>query len=107
MHNHALHTSTYFATGAGEIDSRRVGSHSEFLELGERVSAGQRSKKTVKRVRLLFLGANKKAINYIERVDLEYEHCAYTQYDGLEQLCRRYRGKGFVVLRFPANNFGG
>lgn len=33
--------------------------------------------------------------------------CGYTpQYDGLEKLYRRYRNKGFVVLGFPANDFG-
>lgn len=34
--------------------------------------------------------------------------CGYTpQYDGLEKLYRRYRDRGFVVLAFPANDFGG
>ena len=34
--------------------------------------------------------------------------CGYTpQYEGLERLYRRYRDKGFVVLGFPANDFGG
>ena len=34
--------------------------------------------------------------------------CGYTpQYDGLEGLYRRYRDKGFAVLGFPANDFGG
>ena len=34
--------------------------------------------------------------------------CGYTpQYDGLEKLYRRYRDKGFIVLGFPANDFGG
>jgi glutathione peroxidase len=34
--------------------------------------------------------------------------CGYTpQYDGLEKLYRRYREKGFVILGFPANDFGG
>ena len=33
--------------------------------------------------------------------------CGYTpQYDGLEKLYRRYRDKGFMVLGFPANDFG-
>jgi glutathione peroxidase len=33
--------------------------------------------------------------------------CGYTpQYEGLEGLYRRYRDKGFVVLGFPANDFG-
>ena len=34
--------------------------------------------------------------------------CGYTpQYEGLEKLYRRYREKGFVILGFPANDFGG
>src|SRR5690242_411838 len=34
--------------------------------------------------------------------------CGYTpQYEGLEKLYRRYRYKGFAVLGFPANDFGG
>jgi glutathione peroxidase len=34
--------------------------------------------------------------------------CGYTpQYEGLEKLYRRYRDRGFVVLGFPANDFGG
>jgi glutathione peroxidase len=34
--------------------------------------------------------------------------CGYTpQYDSLEKLYRRYRDKGFAVLGFPANDFGG
>jgi glutathione peroxidase len=34
--------------------------------------------------------------------------CGYTpQYEGLENLYRRYRDEGFVVLGFPANDFGG
>jgi glutathione peroxidase len=34
--------------------------------------------------------------------------CGYTpQFEGLEKLYRRYRDKGFAVLGFPANNFGG
>jgi glutathione peroxidase len=34
--------------------------------------------------------------------------CGYTpQYEGLEKLHRRYRDKGFAVLGFPANDFGG
>ena len=34
--------------------------------------------------------------------------CGYTpQYDGLEKLYRRYRDKGFTILGFPANDFGG
>jgi glutathione peroxidase len=33
--------------------------------------------------------------------------CGYTpQYDGLEKLYRRYRDRGFMVLGFPANDFG-
>ncbi|MDH3690972.1 MAG: glutathione peroxidase [Gammaproteobacteria bacterium] len=34
--------------------------------------------------------------------------CGFTpQYDGLEVLYRRYRDRGFVVLGFPSNDFGG
>jgi glutathione peroxidase len=33
--------------------------------------------------------------------------CGYTpQYAGLEKLYERYKDKGFVILGFPANNFG-
>lgn len=32
--------------------------------------------------------------------------CGYTpQYEGLEQLFEKYKGRGFMVLGFPANNF--
>jgi glutathione peroxidase len=34
--------------------------------------------------------------------------CGFTpQYDGLEKLYNEYKGKGLVVLGFPANDFGG
>ena len=34
--------------------------------------------------------------------------CAYTpQYEGLENLYRRYRDRGFVVAGFPSNDFAG
>jgi glutathione peroxidase len=33
--------------------------------------------------------------------------CGYTpQYTGLEALYEKYKGQGFVILGFPANNFG-
>jgi glutathione peroxidase len=33
--------------------------------------------------------------------------CGYTpQYEGLEALYKKYKDKGFVILGFPANNFG-
>ena len=34
--------------------------------------------------------------------------CGYTpQYEGLEKIYEKYKDQGFVVLGFPANNFGG
>lgn len=34
--------------------------------------------------------------------------CGYTpQYEGLEETYQKYKDKGFYVLGFPANNFGG
>lgn len=34
--------------------------------------------------------------------------CGYTpQYEGLEKIYEKYKGQGFVILGFPANNFGG
>ncbi len=34
--------------------------------------------------------------------------CGYTpQYAGLEQLYRKYKDRGFVIVGVPANNFGG
>ena len=35
-------------------------------------------------------------------------HCGFTkQYTGLEQLSKDYAGKGFTLLAFPSNDFGG
>jgi glutathione peroxidase len=35
-------------------------------------------------------------------------HCGFTpQYAGLEQLSKDYDGKGFTILGFPSNDFGG
>jgi glutathione peroxidase len=35
-------------------------------------------------------------------------HCGYTpQYDGLEATYEKYKAKGFAVLGFPCNQFGG
>lgn len=34
--------------------------------------------------------------------------CGYTpQYEGLEKIYEKYKDRGFVILGFPANNFGG
>ena len=34
--------------------------------------------------------------------------CGFTpQYEGLEAIYRKYKDRGFVILGFPANNFGG
>lgn len=34
--------------------------------------------------------------------------CGYTpQYEGLQKIFDKYKGEGFTVLGFPANNFGG
>ncbi len=34
--------------------------------------------------------------------------CGYTpQYEGLEKIYEKYKDQGFVILGFPANNFGG
>ena len=34
--------------------------------------------------------------------------CGYTkQYDGLQKIYEQYKGKGFEILAFPCNDFGG
>ncbi|MDH3529894.1 MAG: glutathione peroxidase, partial [Acidobacteriota bacterium] len=34
--------------------------------------------------------------------------CGYTpQYEGLQNIYDKYKDRGFVILGFPANNFGG
>ncbi|MDG1899832.1 MAG: glutathione peroxidase [Phycisphaerales bacterium] len=35
-------------------------------------------------------------------------HCGYTsQYEGLEELHKQYKDRGFTVMAFPCNDFGG
>jgi glutathione peroxidase len=56
-------------------------------------------------------GAEKSLAEFRDRVLLVVNvasKCGFTpQYEGLERLFRKYGGKGFVVLGFPCNQFGG
>src|SRR6266700_424966 len=54
--------------------------------------------------KLVALGAYKGKVALVVNVASQ---CGFTpQYSGLETLYEKYRDKGFVVLGFPANNFG-
>lgn len=51
------------------------------------------------------LGAYQGQVRLVVNVASE---CGYTpQYKGLEALYRKYKAKGFVILGFPCNQFGG
>lgn len=56
-------------------------------------------------------GKNVKLTAYKGKVALivnTASQCGYTpQYEGLEKIYGKYKDQGFVVLGFPANNFGG
>jgi len=55
-------------------------------------------------------GAQKPLVDYRGKVLLVVNvasHCGFTpQYEQLEELYRRYKDRGLMVLGFPANNFG-
>ena len=56
-------------------------------------------------------GAEKHLADYKGKVLLivnTASECGYTpQYKGLEELYEKFKDKGFIILAFPANNFGG